>query len=309
MRHKYDHPGPDISTPGIHLTLSALALIALSSIAWAGFDATRKALTERYAVLQVGAAVMLAQVPAFVLWAIAIDAPIPSRGYFAPGAASALLNVASNFLFLRALQLSPLSATIPFLSFSPLFTVLVAIPLLGELPEPLQLIGMAIIVVGALLVNAGDDDALNLRLLFRRLVDERGSVLILAVAMLWAISTSVDKLALEHATPPIHAAVQSGAVGVAFTGYLVYRRELTFRWLGPATPTLLLALLSSVVALGAQLYALQLTYVSIVEAMKRAFGMTLSVVNGRVFFAEKVTRRRIIAVVFMSVGVALVLLP
>lgn len=291
------------------MTFSALALIALSSIAWAGFDATRKALTERYAVLQVGAAVMLAQVPAFILWAIAIDAPLPSSGYLLPGAASALLNVASNFLFLRALQLSPLSATIPFLSFSPLFTVLVAIPLLGELPQTLQLIGMAIIVVGALLVNAGDDDALNLRLLFRRLLDEKGSVLMLAVAMLWAISTSVDKLALEHATPPIHAAVQSGAVGVAFIGYLIYRRELAFRWLKPAAPTLLLALLSSVVALGAQLYALQLTFVSIVEAIKRAFGMTLSVVNGRVFFAEKVTRRRVIAVVLMSAGVALVLLP
>jgi multidrug transporter EmrE-like cation transporter len=46
-------------------------------------------------------------------------------------------------------------------------------------------------------------------------------------------------------------------------------------------------------------------FVSLFEGLKRGLGMTLSVVSGRVFFAEPITLLRVLSVAVMTLGVAL----
>src|SRR5690349_7296507 len=57
------------------------------------------------------------------------------------------------WLYFRALQISPMSLCIPFLAFTPVFLIPSGYFLLGEIPKPIKLLGVALIVVGSLVMH------------------------------------------------------------------------------------------------------------------------------------------------------------
>jgi uncharacterized membrane protein len=57
------------------------------------------------------------------------------------------------WLYFRALQISPMSLCIPFLAFTPVFLIPTGFVLLGEMPPPLKLVGVVLIVVGSLVMH------------------------------------------------------------------------------------------------------------------------------------------------------------
>jgi multidrug transporter EmrE-like cation transporter len=71
-------------------------------------------------------------------------------------------------------------------------------------------------------------------------------------------------------------------------------------------------LAGSVVAMIAALSQLTLLAIHVeirlVEAFKRAAGLVLALATGRIFFAEPITRTRVLAVITLAVGVLLIIL-
>ena len=70
---------------------------------------------------------------------------------------------------------------------------------------------------------------------------------------------------------------------------------------------------TSMVAVGTtalifQMLAIQVVLVGLVETFKRGLGCVAAVVAGRWFFGEPITLPKTLAVLFMAVGVALILL-
>src|SRR5204863_4918099 len=111
---------------------------------------------------------------------------------------------------LRALAVSPLSVTVPLLSLTPAFTALLAVPMLGERPGLLQTVGILAVVTGAFLITLQQGDSPSVVLAaFRR---ERGAMLMAGVAFLWSIALPLDKLAIQQAPAPFHAAMLNGGV-------------------------------------------------------------------------------------------------
>jgi drug/metabolite transporter (DMT)-like permease len=281
-----------------------------SSLGWAAFDALRKALVKQSRSVPLTAALALGQLPFFVAWMLF------SRGYqeFAVsylgwGLLSVSINVSASVLFIKSLELSPLSTTIPFLAFIPVFTVLSSAALLGEVPTLLQFAGIVLVVLGALLLNLRIADTAAPQAVVRAVVRERGSLLMMAVALLWSFGAAVDKRALVHAHPSIHAAVQCAGIAFVLLLYLSSRNQVVLlRDIGKSRVVYVLALVAGSIGLGLQLVAIRLVLVSIVESVKRAVGMTLAVVNGRFFFGEPVTIGKIAGILSMSLGVALILL-
>ena len=139
-------------------TPSALLLTLGASVGYGTFDAVRKKLAASVAPLPLTALMGLGQAPLFAVWMLGAGAEPPRTGYVPEAAASIVFGLVGNLFFMRALQISPLSLTIPFLSFSPVFTVLFSRALLGEAPQFLQALGIAGVVVGAFLLNLAWED-------------------------------------------------------------------------------------------------------------------------------------------------------
>ena len=288
-----------------NVLLTALAAVFVSSLGWAALDALRKSLSARCDPAPLAAALAGGQLPLF-LTAVALsgDARV-GAGYVAPGTATVLLNVAANLLFLRAVQLSPLSATIPFLSFTPVFSTALSALVLGERPGRDDLAGIALVVLGALLVNLRWDGGSRTA----ALLNEPGSVLMTGVALVWSLTAVFDKRALGFASVPVHAAIQCGGVALVLLAVLAARGRLgTLRCVGPVRGRLAVALVAGGLGLGFQFLALRLTLVGVMEALKRSIGMLFAVGLGRLVFGEPLTPGKLAGVALMSTGVALIVL-
>jgi drug/metabolite transporter (DMT)-like permease len=273
----------------------------LAALAWAGLDALRKHLSQHVAPRALAVALLVGQLPLFAVL-VAIDGgSVHDSRYFLPGTLVAISNAAATTLFLRSVSIAPLSLTIPLLSLTPALSAVVALPLLGELPTPLAILGIVAVVGGALL--------LHWRRGGPRLRDHRrGALLMSCVALLWSISVALDKLALASADVSFHALYLS-SVGAALLGalLLVRREGAELRALTSHLPAYLSALALLGVAILAQLVAFTITEVATVETLKRALGMICAVAFGRLFFAETITRRDLLVIALMIVGTALLI--
>lgn len=293
------------------MTVSVAAAVAglLCALGWAGLDATRKALARHVAAVPLVLLLSVGQLPLFGVWAAWQGAAVSSwGGYLLPAVGSLVLNVVANLLFVVAVARSPLSVVIPLLAFVPALSALLALPMLGELPSPLQLAGIALVVAGALSLGAAAGGRGPVAMA-TSLLREPGSLPMLGTATAWSLTLVFDKQALAHAAPAAHGLFLAGGMSLALLLWLGARGRLgDLRQFGRARGPMVAAIVFSAVGMGAQLVAVQLMLVAVLEAGKRAIGMIASVVVGRLVFGEGVTRAKVIAVILMITGTMAIML-
>lgn len=287
-----------MSTP-----LIPLLLVVASSLGWAGFDLLRKLLVKE--VPPVGLLFLLAAGSGvlFGVWTVVDGAFQPGPGYWVPALAAVGLNIAANLLLLQGMRIAPISVTVPLLSLTPAFATLLAIPMLGERPTGRGVLGILMVIAGAVWLHwqprahsAHDGGAL------------KGALMVAATALCWSMTIPLDKMAVERAPAQFHGFFLN--MGVAAGVLVVLVAQGRFGEVGRvrAVPGLLaLALIVSSAALALQLVALPHVFVGTVETLKRGIGNFMALISGRVFFGEAVTPGKLLAVVLMAVGVGLIL--
>ena len=291
------------------MTPLGLSLTVACSLGWVGLDAARKHLVRELEPLPLLVLLTVGQLPLFIAWAATQPVWIASTDYVLPGLASVLLNLLGNVLYLRAVRVSPLSLTVPLLAFVPVFAVLAAQPILGQLPDARQLVGIGCVVVGALALNAGGASDRSPLGLVRALVREPGSLPMLGTALCWSLTIVADKLATDHASYGAHGVVLNAGIGSVGLAWLAIRGDLSK--LAPIRRVWkpgLLTIAFATLGLGGQLVALQHALVALVEALQRAIGLAGAVVVGRLLFAEPITTAKIVAILLMIAGTSVILL-
>jgi drug/metabolite transporter (DMT)-like permease len=286
------------------LTPLSFAVVLACSLCWSGYDLTRKLLVERVRPTPLLFLLTLGQAPLLLVWAAFEGWGRFEPDYWAPAAASVALNVVANLAFIHAFRAAPISITIPLLSLTPAFTALAAIPLLGELPTPRQDAGIALVVGGAVVVHLRRDVALADRAAARR-----GALLMVLVALCWSVTPALDKLAVRASSAGLHGFVLCAGVAAAVLVILVARGRLGETREAARMPgTVAVALVLSALALGLQLVAIQLVWVSLVETLKRGLGNLAALAYGRWLLGEAISRLQVAGVGLMAAGVALILI-
>uniref|UniRef100_M4BGL8 EamA domain-containing protein n=1 Tax=Hyaloperonospora arabidopsidis (strain Emoy2) TaxID=559515 RepID=M4BGL8_HYAAE len=250
----------------------------------------------------------LIQAPLFVLWAL-----IDSRGrvphlnhlFWTSVGISGGINLITSYLYIRAIQISTLSATVPFLSFTPAFLVIVAFFVLGEIPTLFGVLGIVVATLGGFWLQSTKDEHPSKDLLMNS--SSKGSMYMMIVAFLWSISNAFDKIGVQNATPLVYGAaiqviVAGGScilqkMGVGERDVLPIGQERKIPW-----KVVILTGVMSVVAYYINLVATQLLEVSYVIAIKRS-GCIWSVLMGRVLFRERNLRKKIPSILLMVLGV------
>ncbi|MDH3255737.1 MAG: DMT family transporter [Acidobacteriota bacterium] len=292
------------------MTVSALGVLLIlgSSLAYSTLDLLRKVLVARLDAASLLFYLSVGQLPFFAAWMLAEGSPSIEPAYYLPAGISVALNIAANLLFMEAVRVSPLSLTVPFLSLTPVFTAILGIPILGEMPGLMRWAGVLIVVLGASQLNLGAA-GLAPRDVMKALGRERGSLLMVTVALCWSIAMPLDKVALTHASVAIHGFVLNAGVAAGMVVMLAARGRLSR--LGEAARAwrlLSIGVLVSVVGLAFLLLALGYVWVAVAETLRRALGSVAALGIGRVVFEEPVTAAKALGVALMSAGVALILL-
>ncbi len=114
------------------------------------------------------------------------------------------LEITAMWLYMRAIRESPLSLTLPYLAFTPVFNILTGYVFLGERVSQAGSVGILLVVSGAWLLNvkaARHNGGLNILAPFRAIVRERGSRLMLMTAAIYSFTSVLSKAAMLHVTP------------------------------------------------------------------------------------------------------------
>lgn len=283
----------------------------ISLLMWSSFDASRKFLTKDHGALFLSIALTLSQAPLFAIWAFLDDGMWPGISYLTSGTLGILFNAGASLLFLRALALSPLSKSIPMLSFAPLFASVFSFLTIGEVPSVTAITGMFCIILGSFFLNANLAELRKPWALWRSLMREPGCLLMLLVAGLWGSTSLIDKISLAYTSVPKHAFIQIIGVFVLL-GLIAYKKnglQLFRDFPGVAgRQAYWLSMIFAAAALTFQLEAIQLMQVGVFEAFKRATGIVLAAVLGYFLFGEDMKKLQILGLAIMAFGSGLAIL-
>jgi drug/metabolite transporter (DMT)-like permease len=212
-----------------------------------------------------------------------------------------------TLLYFKALQITPLSMCVPYLSFTPVFLIPTGFVILGEVPSPLKAVGVALIVVGSLVMH---------RKLFaqgpmapvRAVLREKGSRYMLLVSFIFSITNPLDKKLVTMSD--VFTEAFSYGLGLAIAFWIMGRwRRGDFASAARANVKwIFLAGLLDAVALLFQLGSYAYIPVVITVSIKRA-GIVLSVFSGWLFFHERNITDQVIAASVMFCGVLILYLP
>lgn len=247
---------------------------------------------------------LLSSVPYLLIIFFIIEMPVVDSTFWTALITALPLEITALILYIKALKESPLSLTIPFLAFTPVFLILTSFLILGELPDKSGAAGVIFITVGAYTLNLHATKKGILKP-FKAIAREKGSLLMLIVSFIYSITSSLGKLAILHSSPTFFGALYFLILTLAFTPIVMLksRKNLgqivkNYKFFG------MLGFFHSVMII-THMIAMSLTQVTYMIAVKRT-SLLFSVGYGHLFFKEEKIRERLLGSALMIIGVVLI---
>jgi drug/metabolite transporter (DMT)-like permease len=200
-----------------------------------------------------------------------------------------LLNFFAFYLYFSAIKVSPLSLSLPMLSFSPVLLIFTSRVMLGEELSGMGILGVFMVFAGSYILNISK---IRVGLLepIKAIFKERGSVYILIVVLIWSITANLDKVGVSSSSPLFWSFSMSLGLGVL--GLLALKFRMSFNF-----PFLYLSLADTLSTLF-QMIAISLIPVPYVISIKR-LSVLFSSLWGIVFLGESAN---LIGILFMILG-------
>lgn len=150
--------------------------------------------------LDVAAIELFYSLPLLIVGCLIFPVPVLDQTFWWMFLVSLPINWLAYILYLYAIKLSPISLTVPFLSFTPAFMILTGFITLGETINLWGGIGIGMIVTGSYVLNLNKAKQ-GLIKPFTALLHEKGSWIMLIVAFIFSLAAVIGKKAILHSSP------------------------------------------------------------------------------------------------------------
>lgn len=165
-------------------------------------DALIKKFFGHHQPLEMAAFPLAYSLPFFLIALPFVPLPAELTWKFWVNYLTVLLAMGLTFLpYYRAINLSPLSLSIPFLSFVPVFALLFGLLFLNERPNAWGLSGIGLVVLGSYVLYLDRFREGGWLAPFRAIMVEPGSRLMVMTAAVWGLASVVGKAAMIHSSP------------------------------------------------------------------------------------------------------------
>lgn len=244
--------------------------------------------------------------PLFAAALLVIDIPPIGPG-FLPSLAWVLpLLMVAIILYYRAIHMSPLSLTLPFLSFTPVFVLLTGGLILDEQLSPRGVAGMLLVVAGGYVLNL-DSARYGLLGPIKAVWREPGSAIMLVVAVLFGLTSVGGKVIILESSPMFAALALFSLYGLVLTLILTLTGKASLKNL---TRRPLLGFVAGLIVFAEAAchnMAMTLTAAAYMITIKRTAGL-FSVLYGWLLFKETGIRYRLLGTAIMTAGAAIIAL-
>lgn len=214
------------------------------------------------------------------------------------------LEITAIILSIKALKASPLSLTIPFLAFTPLFLILTSFLMLGETPDISGTIGILLITIGAYTLNIHSTKEGILEPI-KSIAKERGSILMLIVAFIYSITSNLGKIAILHSSPVFFGVIYYIVLAFVLTPVAVMKSNRHLHQIAPGLFNYCLIGLFLALMIIFHVIAITMTNVAYMISVKRT-SLIFSVGYGYLLFNERNIMERLLGSLLMIIGIMLI---
>lgn len=289
------------------MTQPWIALSLLAAFSLATSDAlTKKIITKDNEYVIAWLRVVYA-LPALVAAAVLSPKPSLDSTFIAAFCTALPLDILAILLYYKALRLSPLSLSLPFLSLTPVFLILFSRIIMGEAVSGAGAAGIALIALGGYSLNLS---ALRTGPLgpLRAVVNERGSLYMLVVALIYSITSTLGKLAVAHSSPAFFGATYYVALALCLLPVIMLRsdRKQFFAEVRVTARSVLLPGAFDSMHAVTHFFAVSMVNVAYMVSVKRS-SLILGSIYGFLFFGERNIRERMAGALLMFGGFVMIM--
>ena len=285
-------------------------LALLCALCQALADVLTRRFLPRYTAAEV-VLVRLGLTAILLLPLVAIQPPgLPELAFWGWVGLALPLELLAMVLYMTAIRVSPLALTLPYLAFTPVFSALFGWLLLGELVSARGLVGVLLVVVGTWALNLERPEAGRARSWLAPLAAigrERGSRLMLAVALIYSLTSVLGKGALQYLPATVFGPFYYLLLGLFTVAFFSWREPRAIRRLWqPSWSHGLIAALSAGMVL-THFLAIEQVQVAYMIGLKRT-SILFGILLGALWLGETRLLQHLLAACLMVLGVVLIVL-
>jgi len=219
------------------------------------------------------------------------------------------LEIVAMLLYMKAINEAPLYQTLPYLSFTPVFTIVGAWLVLGEQVSLTGGTGIILVVVATYYLNiehlqsSGGKKWIEP---FRAITKQRASIIMLAAAFIYSITAVGSKAAMQFIGPVAFGALYFVAIGFVTLFIVIICRPRDLKILSKnISGNLFIGLLMAIMVMSHFLAIadVEAAYMIAVKRLSLLFG----IIYGAWLFHEKGLFKNITAALLMMLGVIMIL--
>ncbi|MDP2912917.1 MAG: DMT family transporter [Candidatus Omnitrophota bacterium] len=219
------------------------------------------------------------------------------------------IEILATVLYYRALRLTDISLSVPFLALTPVFTIVTAFLLLGEKTRPIGAAGIAMITIGVYSLNLKEARYGPMSPI-RAILLNRGSLYMVLVALLFSITSTVSKRAMLLSSPESIPFIYNLSIALAMAPIIMYRLKNGRSRLNRSYKAMILfAAMGFFSALSSIFYFKSVSMAGVAYAISiKRMSLLMSVGYGWIFFRERDIHIRLFSAFCMFLGVILILI-
>jgi len=233
-----------------------------------------------------------------------IDIPELDRVFFMITFLAVPLDIIAVLLYIKAIKVSPLSLTLPFLSLTPIFLIVTSYIILGEKPDKSGFIGIILVVIGAYLLNVHTISQ-GFLAPFKAIAKEKGSVLMIIVAFIFSIGACLGKIAVQHSSPAFFSVIYIFLLSLFIFIIISFKsKQFLSKSISRPVPFIFIGMLIAIMII-THLKAISLIEVSYMVSVKR-LSILFGVIYGVVIFKETNVKERFLGASVMISGIIVI---
>ena len=233
-----------------------------------------------------------------------IDIPTLDGVFYIAMFLSIPLDIIALLLYMKAIKVSPLSLTLPFLSLTPVFLIGTSYVILGEKPDKSGFIGIILVVIGAYLLNVHTISR-GVFEPFKAIAKEQGSVLMIVVAFVFSIGVCFGKIAVQHSNPAFFSVIYIFLLSLFLFIVVSFKsKHFLSKSISRPVPFVFIGMLIAIMII-THLKAISLIEVSYMVSVKR-LSILFGVLYGVMFFKETNIKERFLGATVMVSGIIMI---
>ena len=245
----------------------------------------------------------------FLLLVLTKGFPHVTSNFFKFMFISAALDAVAFLAAINAIKISQISLIAPLSSFGPVFTTIIAVFTLGEIPSKIKFVGILLTVCGAYILNVKDVKN-GILTPFKILVKNKGALLYLVATLLWAITPIFQKKAIFETSPtiPLFASFFGFIfVTIFISPFALRSAKQIYKAIRPDIKIFTAFGIFTALSQLAAYTAFSLTHVGYVTAIMRMSSLFTIVLGGK-FLAEERVHERFVGAIVMLIGTIMIVL-